>query len=60
MDNNLSAIGAYDGAFNNITSDNIFVHSSLHFSGIDILTSLSTINSSLNSMNNLFVPQHQV
>jgi hypothetical protein len=50
MDNsNLSSIGSYDAVFNNITSDNATILSSLSVSGINILNSLSSVNNYIGS-----------
>jgi hypothetical protein len=50
MDNsNLSSIGSYDAVFNNITSDNATIISSLSVSGINILNSLSSVNNYIGS-----------
>ena len=51
MDNSLSSIGVYNADFSNITSDNATIFSSLHVSGVNILSSLSTMNSNLSTIN---------
>ena len=51
MDNTLSSIGVFNADFSNITSDNTTIFSSLNVSGVNILSSLSTINSNLSTIN---------
>ena len=56
----LSSNGANDLSSNNITSDNISVLTSLSVAGNNILSSLSTLNTNINNVNNLLVLHHQV
>jgi len=51
MDYTLSSTGAYDLTSNNLYSDNATIFSSLSVSGINILSSINNLNTSVSSLN---------